>query len=251
MSGHSKWSQIKRQKGVTDAKKGAAFTKLGNTITVVVREGGKDPAMNFRLRLAIDKARAANMPKDNIDRAIKRGAGEMEGQKIEQVTYEGYGPGGAAIVVDALTDNRNRTSSELRAVFSKHGGSLAGTNSVLWMFQPRGYFEVPAADKRDVKSRGDHVALRETIELVAIDAGAEDIREDDDSLLIFTDPAKFQAVRQALETTGAAIQVAETRLVPSTTLAPKSATEETAIQNLLLALEELDDVTGVATNADV
>lgn len=238
MSGHSKWAQIKRQKGVADAKKGAAFTKLANNITIAAREGGgKDPAMNFRLRLAIEKAREANMPKDNVERAIKRGAGEATDRPIETVVYEGYGPGGAAIVIETLTDNRNRTIGELRSVFGAHGGNLATTNSVLWMFERRGFLEV-AAD-------ADHAA----VELAAIDAGATDFSDDSDSIAIYTSPDALQRVRDAITATSANILNAEITLVPTTMVSP-STTDKTKVQELLLALEDLSDVTNVSSNVD-
>ncbi|MFH0829481.1 MAG: YebC/PmpR family DNA-binding transcriptional regulator [Candidatus Kerfeldbacteria bacterium] len=237
MSGHSKWAQIKRQKGAADTKKGAAFTKLANAITIAAREGGKDPSMNFRLRLAIEKAREANMPKDNVDRAIKRGIGEANDRPIEAITYEGYGPGGIAVVVEALTDNRNRTTSELRSTFSKYGGTLANTNSVLWMFERRGFLEVPSNN-------------RDAIELSAIDAGALDFDEINGTLAIYTDPNTLMKVREAIAGIGASVATAEIVLVPTTTVIPNEQ-DRTKTQELLLALEELQDVTNVSSNAEL
>lgn len=237
MSGHSKWAQIKRQKGVTDSKRGAAFTKLANAITIATREGGKDPSMNFRLRLAVEKARAANMPKDNVERAIKRGVGEANDRPIETVTYEGYGPGGTAVVVETLTDSRNRTTGELRSAFGKHGGTLANTNSVLWLFERRGFLEVPSSN-------------REAIELTAIDAGALDIDEIDGTLAIYTDPNKLVAVRDAVAAAGASIATAEIVLVPTTTITPNEQ-DRAKTKELLLTLEELQDVINVSSNADL
>lgn len=237
MSGHSKWAQIKRQKGIADAKKGAAFTKLANNITLAAREGGKDPAMNFRLRLAIDKAHDANMPKENIERAIKRGAGEANDRPIETVVYEGYGPGGAAVVVETLTDNRNRTTGDLRTTFGKYSGNLANANSVLWMFRRHGFLEVTPGAHRDA------------VELAAIDAGATDLSEDGGTLAIYTEPDALQKIRETVAATGASVLNAEFTLVPTTTVAP-SDTDKAKVQELLLALEELQDVTNVSSNVE-
>lgn len=239
MSGHSKWSQIKRQKGIADVKKGVAFTKLANTIALIVREGGKDPSMNFRLRLAVEKAREANMPKDNIDRAIKRGAGELSDRPIETVTYEGYGPAGTAVVVETLTDNRNRTATDLRQLFGAHGGSLGNTNSVLWMFERRGFIEIEPGTERDA------------IELAAIDAGAIDTTDEGHTLAVYTKPADLQHVRDAIEKTGVTIISAELSLVPTTTVTPASDEERQRIQDFVLALEDDQDVTNVASNANL
>src|SRR6059058_3335389 len=180
MSGHSKWSQIKRQKGVADARRGQLFTKLGREITVAAREGGADPDANARLRLAVQKAREANMPMDTIERAIKRGAGGGEGAALDEVTYEGYGPGGAAILVEAMTDNRNRSVAEIRNAFTRGGGSLGESGCVAWLFDPRGVIAV------DVNGQDpDETAL------IAIDAGADDVRVEGSSLEVITAPADF------------------------------------------------------------
>lgn len=239
MSGHSKWAQIKRQKGVADNKRSAVFTKLANAITVTVRDGGKDPELNFRLRLAMEKARAANMPKDSIERAIKRGAGEPGERPLENVTYEGYGPDGVAVVAEALTDNRHRTSAELRRVFSEHGGSLGNANSVLWMFEPRGYLEiVPSGDKN-------------ALELTLIDAGAEDFQESDGIVSVYTPPSMLARVREATAAAGAEVKNAELTLIATSEVTPSNLESKEKIQRLLFALEELDDVTTVATNANL
>ncbi|MBI4089813.1 MAG: YebC/PmpR family DNA-binding transcriptional regulator [Candidatus Kerfeldbacteria bacterium] len=238
MSGHSKWAQIKRQKGAADIKRGAAFTKLANAITVAVREGGPDPASNFRLRLAIEKARAANMPKDNVERAIKRAAGEGGERPIETITYEGYGPHGLAVVVEAVTDNRNRTASQLRKIFTEHHGSLGNSNSVLWMFERRGLLEVPLGPNR------------EAVELAAIDAGASDIVAEDDSLIIYTPPTTLTSVREAVAAAGASILNAELALVPTTTVSPPP-NSQAQVKDFLLALQDLPDVNDVATNAAI
>lgn len=237
MSGHSKWAQIKRQKGIADVKKGAAFTRLANAITIAAREGGKDPSMNFRLRLAVEKAREANMPKDNVERAIKRGVGELADRTIETVTYEAYGPGGVAIVIETLTDSRNRTIGDLRQVFNRYGGTLASVNSVLFMFERRGFLEVNADTDKDA------------IELAAIDAGATDVSDDAGTIAIYTDPGALQKVRDAVATTGATIISAELTLVPTATIIPSPADKE-KVQELLLALEDLQDVTNVSSNAE-
>lgn len=238
MSGHSKWSQIKRQKGATDAKRGVVFTKLANAISAAVRESGKDPANNVRLRLMIEKARALNVPKENIERAIRRGAGEVEGQRIEDVTYEGYGPGGVAVVAEAATDNRNRTTAEVRRAFSEHGGNLGGTNSVLWMFDRRGILEVPSGGRA------------EPLELAAIDAGATDVEVAEGTVYVTVLPSDLGRVRSALEAAGFPVAGAELSLVPKTSLKPSTA-GQLRVRELLEALEDLEDVTNVATNAEL
>src|ERR671930_672135 len=201
MSGHSKWSQIKRQKGANDAKRGALFTKISREITVAARQGGTDPDANFRLRLAVDKARRPpiNMPADNIKRAIERAAGSGEGEQYEEIVYEGYGPGGVAVLVEAATDNRNRTAADVRSVFSKAGGQLAGSGAVAWQFEPRGLITV-ARDGVDA----DEVAL------MAIDAGAEDVDTSDDEVVeVYTTPAGLETVRRALDAAGVTVDSAE------------------------------------------
>lgn len=237
MSGHSKWAQIKRQKGAADVKRSAAFTKLANAITIAAREGGKDPAMNFRLRLAIEKARMANMPKDNIERAIKRGVGELGDRPLETVVYEGYGPDGVAIVAETLTDNRNRTSADLRRVFSAHRGNLAGSNSVLWLFERRGVLETSGGDKRDA------------VELAAIDAGAIDIQESNGTMIITASPKSLDQVREAVKKAGGDVVSAELALVATNTVVPSDDRVRESIEQLLLELDGLDDVTEVSTNA--
>ena len=198
MSGHSKWSQIKRQKGANDAKRGAAFTKVGREIAIAAREGGGDPEANYRLRLAVEKARAVNMPADTIRRAIERGTGGGDAEQYEEMVYEGYGPGGVAILIEAATDNRNRTAAELRSIFSKAGGQLAGAGSVAWQFEPRGV----VALRRDGHDP-DEVAL------TAIDAGAEDVDTDADPIEVLTDPGELEEVRRRLEQAGLAVVPAE------------------------------------------
>jgi YebC/PmpR family DNA-binding regulatory protein len=239
MAGHSKWAQIKRQKGVTDAKRGALFTKLTREIMNAAREGGGgDPALNFRLRLAVQRAKAANMPNDNIDRAIARATGAAGAESVDEITYEGYGPGGTAILVTAMTDNKNRTVAEVRHQFSRAGGSLGEAGSVAWQFDPRGVITVPV-DGTDP----DEAAL------VAIDAGADDVQVQDDSIEVQTEPANLEPVRQALETAGLNVENADFAMVPKATI---PLDEKTASQTLRLldALEELDDVVRVYSNAE-
>jgi len=238
MSGHSKWAQIKRQKGVADSRRGQLFTKLGREISVAARQGGPDPAANFRLRLTIQKARDNNMPADNIDRAIKRGAGGADAAALSEVTYEGYGPGGAAILVETLTDNRNRTVADVRATFARAGGSLGEAGCVSWLFESKGVVTVPVQDQG-----GDDLAL------LAIDAGAEDVKVEDDAVEVYTGPADLENVRRSLEEGGVTVASAEIAMVPKSTLALG---EKEALQTLRLLdrLEELDDVQRVYSNAD-
>jgi len=238
MSGHSKWSSIKRQKGVTDAKRGQLFTKLTREIIIAVREGGSNPDGNFRLRLAIQKARDNNMPLDNIERAIKRGSGELEGAVLVELTFEGYGPSGAAILVNALTDNRNRTLQEVRNIFSRGGGNLGESGCVAWLFESRGMITVKA-DKMDA----------EELALQAIDAGAEDVKVADDYVEIYTNPEELVSVRGALEQKEIALASTELAMLPKTVV---ELDEKAAGQMLRLLdkLEELDEVQHVATNAD-
>ena len=239
MSGHSKWSQIKRQKGANDAKRGAVFTKLGREITIAARAGGGDPDANYRLRLAIEKARAENMPADNIKRAVERATGGSAAEQYEEIVYEGYGPGGVAILVEAATDNRNRTAADVRAMFTKSGGQLAGSGAVAWQFEPRGVVAVARNG-----SDPDDIAL------TAIDAGAEDVDTDGDPIEVLTDPGRLEALRLALEGSGAAIESAEVTMQPKT---PIEVDAHVARQNLRLieALEDLDDVQRVTANFDL
>ncbi len=240
MSGHSKWSTIKRKKGTVDARRSQLFTKLTREIMVSARQGGADVEMNFRLRLAIQKARESNMPLDNIERAVQRGAGVGgDGQMIlEEVVYEGYGPGGAAIMLEAVTDNPTRTVSEVRNVFSRAGGNMGERGSVAWNFESKGVIVVETT-----------VEQADELTLLAIDSGAEDIELDDDTLEIRTLPASFEQVRTALEEAGATLARAEMAMMPKSTLAldTKAATQTL---RLLDRLEDLDDVQRVYTSAD-
>ena len=237
MSGHSKWSQIKRQKGVTDTRRGQLFTKLAREIIVAVRQGGSDPETNHRLRLAVQRARDNNMPVDNIERAIKRASGLSEGTALAEMTLEGYGPGGTAILLQALTDNRNRTLAEVRNTFVRGGGSLGESGCVSWLFEPKGVLIVDA-DKVDA----------EELALSAIDAGADDVKVEADSVEIYTKPEDLEAVRKALEQEFT-ISSAELSLIPKTAV---KLDDKAALQALKLLdkLEGLDDVQHVFTNAD-
>ncbi|MBM4419595.1 MAG: YebC/PmpR family DNA-binding transcriptional regulator [Chloroflexi bacterium] len=238
MSGHSKWAQIKRQKGANDARKGAVFTRLARELQVAAREGGTDPAGNARLRLAIQKARAENMPQENIRRSIERAAGPGA-EAIEEITYEGYGPGGTAILVQAITDNRNRTVSEIRAAFTRGGGGLGEAGCVAWNFESRGVISI---------SIGKRAA--EDIALVAIDAGAEDVNEDEFSVEVYTDPAALERVRDALVAADVPIESAETTILPKSTV---DLDDERSLQVIKLVerLENLDDVQHVFSNLEL
>ena len=239
MSGHSKWSSIKHKKGAKDAKRGKLFTKLARAITVAARDGGGDPDANPSLGLAIQKARDGSMPKDNIQRAIDRGTGEGDdAAAIEAVTYEGYGPGGAAILVETLTDNRNRTGSEVRHAFERHGGSLGEPNSVAWQFEKRGVILV------DGERYGEDELM------AAIDAGAEDVAEDGDVLKVITQAGELAAVRSAIERSGVEIESAELSMEPANTVEVGEG-EAPALLRLMDSLEEHDDVDSVHANFDV
>jgi YebC/PmpR family DNA-binding regulatory protein len=237
MSGHSKWSTIKRQKGVTDAKRGAMFTKVAREVAVAARTGGGDPDANYRLRLAIEKARALNMPAENIKRAIDKATGGADTEQYEEITYEGYGPGGVAILVEAATDNRNRTAAEVRSMFAKSGGQLAGSGAVAWQFEPRGLITVSTGDP-------DEVAL------AAIDAGAEDVDTAAEPLEIYTAPADLQRVRQTLEDGGVAVESAESAMIAKQTVELDSSRARQALR-LVELLEDLEDVQRVTANFEI
>lgn len=235
MSGHSKWSTIKRQKGAKDAARGAVFTKLGNNIAIAAR-GGADPDMNFALRLAIDKARAANMPNANIQRSIDRGSGKLGGAAIEEVTYEGYGPGGSAVIVECATDNKNRTYPEVRLAFSKNGGNMAEAGAVAFQFSRKGLLRV------DFTGDADEAML------AVIDAGAEDAEQDGGELVVYTDPKQLAAVRDQLAKDGFSVKEAELTYVPQNTVEITDAETARKVTNLMNALDDLDDVTNVHAN---
>jgi YebC/PmpR family DNA-binding regulatory protein len=240
MSGHSKWSTIKRQKGANDAKRGALFTKVAREISVAARAGGGDPDANYRLRLAIEKARSVNMPADNIKRTIDKATGGGEGEQFEEIVYEGYGPGGVAVLVEAATDNRNRTAAEVRSIFTKTGGQLAGSGAVAWQFEPRGLIAV----NRNGSVDPDEVGL------AAIDAGAEDVETDDDSIEIYTSPGDLEAVRMALEGAGVPVESAESTMIAKQTVELDSNKARQALR-LVELLEDLEDVQRVTANFDI
>ena len=239
MSGHSKWSQIKRKKGVADVKRGAVFTRLGREISLAAREGGGDQTANFTLRLAVEKARGQNMPKENIERAIKRGTGELnEGGQLEDAIYEGYGPGGTALLVQVLTDNRNRTASEVRHMFTRGGGNLAASNAVAWMFEKKGIIAI-----ENVKNADD-------LALELIDAGADDVKVDGSLVEAYCAPEQLRAFRDALEKKKIPITSAELAWISKN---PAEVTDEQAVSTLKLmeSLEEHDDVQKVYTNVEI
>jgi YebC/PmpR family DNA-binding regulatory protein len=240
MSGHSKWSTIKRQKGVTDAKRGALFTKVAREISVAARQGGGDPDANYRLRLAVEKARSVNMPSDNIKRTIDKATGGGDAEQFEEIVYEGYGPGGVALLVEAATDNRNRTAAEVRSIFTKTGGQLAGSGAVAWQFEPRGLI---AVTRNGVDP--DEVAL------AAIDAGADDVDTDDpDTIEIYTSPTDLERVRLALDAAGIPVDSAENTMIAKQTVELDSTKARQALR-LVEMLEDLEDVQRVTANFDI
>lgn len=236
MSGHSKWETIKRAKGANDAKRGALFTKLGNNIAIAAR-GGADPDMNFGLRLAIDKAKASNMPMANIQRSIDRGSGKLGGDQVQEVMYEGYGPGGAAILVECATDNINRTYPEVRLAFSKHGGNIAEKGAVAFQFDRKGVIRV--------KGSGEELLLQ------VLDAGAEDAAEEGEETTVYTDPKELAKVRSSLSEAGLELVEAELTYVPNNTVTIDDDTTAGKLMRLMEALEDLDDVSSTHTNFDI
>jgi YebC/PmpR family DNA-binding regulatory protein len=240
MSGHSKWSTIKRQKGANDAKRGALFTKVAREIAVAARLGGGDADANYRLRLAVEKARSVNMPADNIKRTIDKATGGGDGDQYEEIVYEGYGPGGVAVLVEAQTDNRNRTAADVRAMFTKSGGQLAGSGAVAWQFEPRGLITV-------VRNGIDP----DEVTLAAIDAGAEDVdTEDDEAIEIYTSPGDLESVRSALEGAGVSVDSAESTMIAKQTVELDVNKARQALR-LVESLEDLDDVSRVTANFDI
>ena len=239
MAGHSKWKQIKRKKAVTDAKRGAAFTKLIREITIAAKQGGGDPNGNPRLRTAIDAAKAENMPSDNIDRAIKKGTGELEGVTYEEVLYEGYGPGGAAILIETTTDNVNRTVAEIRHAFQRAGGNLGSANSVSWMFDRKAQITVDAAKATEDASLE-----------AALDAGAEDMTREGDQFIVTAPVNRLHAVADQLRAKKLPVQSAEIALIPKSTVKVEGA-DAKRLLNLLEALEVMDDVAKVHSNFDI
>ncbi len=237
MAGHSKWAQIKRQKAVADAKRGNLFTKLANAITVAAKQGGGDPDLNFKLRLAIERAKQANMPKDNIQRAIKRGTGEIGGGDLEEIVYEGFGPDKIGVILEVVTNNKNRIVSELKHVFSKFGGNLASSGSVAWMFDKKGVFEIELEKP-----------LSEEDELNFIEAGADDWEVDDRILVIYTPPTELQTVSQKLSELGFNVKSAELAYLPKETKTP---TDPDKWQKFINTLEENDDINNIYSNASI
>ena len=241
MSGHSKWSSIKHKKGAADAKRGKLFSKLTRAIIVAAREGGPDPAANLALQNAIEKARSYSMPKDNIERAIARGSGAgADTETFEHIVYEGYGPNGVAIIAEALTDNRNRTASDVRHVFTKNDGNLGTTGAVAWLFERRGIVMVDA-DRAD----------EDTVTLAAAEGGAEDVTQDGSSFEVTTSPEALSSVREALEQAGIEVESAETTMVPKTTIELDDEAAARKTLRLIDELEELDDVSEVYANFDI
>ena len=241
MSGHSKWSTIKHKKGAADARRGKLFSKLSRAIMVAAKEGGSDAGSNLALQNAIEKARSYSMPKDNIERAIAKGAGEgTDGSTFETVVYEGYGPEGVAVIVEALTDNRNRTASEVRHLFTKHGGNLGATGAVAWQFERRGIVLVPA-DAVD----------EEELFLAVADAGADDVEQDGSVFQVSSTPEQLQSVRQAIETAGFTVESAELSMVPKVTVAIEDDSTAKKVVRLVEALEDNDDVQDVYANFDI
>lgn len=236
MSGHSKWHSIKHKKGAADAKRGKVFTKMAAEIAVAA-QGGADPAMNFKLRLAIQKAKAANVPAVNIERAIAKGSGQGEGARLEELTYEGYGPAGVAIMVKALTDNRNRTGAEVKSTFTKHGGNLGSQGSVAYLFEQKGVIICKEGLDKDELS------------LLAIEAGADDIDDSADQLAVYTSPNNLETVRDAIGQDQ--VESAEIKQEPSQTTMVDDASKAKTILNLMEALDELDDVVEVTSNFDI
>jgi YebC/PmpR family DNA-binding regulatory protein len=242
VSGHSKWSTIKHKKAATDAKKSKAFTQVANLIAIAARQGGGDPKMNFALRLAIDKGKAINMPTANIERAIKRGTGEGGGARIEEVLYEGYGPSGIAVLVEAATDNKNRTVADIRAAFNKYGGSLGGAGSVAYLFDHKG--------KLDIELKKQSLG-KEDVELIILDSGADDFEENEETIAVFTKANELSRVKDFLENMDIKEIAGELIYDPQKTVAVKDKDKAKSIIKLMDALEESDDVMAVHSNFDI
>ena len=239
MSGHSHWATIKHKKGAIDAKRGKLWSKLSRAIIIAARHGGGDPTMNLKLRYAIDKARAVSMPKDNIERAIKRGTGEIEGQTFEEITYEGFGPGGVAIMIDVLTDNRNRTAGEIRKLFEKGGGHLGSAGNVAYLFERKGVFSVPVKDTDE-----------DTLMAIVLDAGADDLKREGEHFEITCDPGTFNQVKAALEQNHLPLDNAEITQMPKVTVEKDLETSKKIIR-LLEALDDHDDAQNVYSNLNM
>lgn len=240
MSGHSKWANIKRRKGAQDAERAKAFTKISREIIVAVQQGGPDPDGNFRLKLMIQKAKAANMPNDNINRCIQKAAGNTEGSKMDEIIYEGYGPAGTAILLEIMTDNRNRTASEIRYLFSRNGGNLGETGCVAWMFDRIGRIVIPMEGKDE-----------DEVMMTALDAGAEDVSFEDDNCEVTTLPENLEEVRKALEAAGLDMTEVEVTRVPQNTVAVEDVEQARQVLKLYDALDEYDDVQNAYSNFEI
>lgn len=240
MAGHSKWSNIKHRKGAQDAKRGKLFTKLGKELTIAAKEAGGDPNFNPRLRLAIDKAKAANMPKDNLERAIKKGTGELEGVDYMEIRYEGYGPEGTAFIVEVVTDNKNRSASEVRTAFSRKNGNLGTDGAVSWMFQRKGEIVV-AAEEVDA----------DELMMAALEAGAEDVKDEDGEFTVLTDPADCNTVSEELKKAGYNVTEAEVAMIPDNKVQITDLDTAKKVMALYEALDDLDDVNDVYSNFDI
>jgi len=240
LAGHSKWANIKHRKAAQDAKKGNLFQKLVKAIIVAAKEGGGDPDINFKLKTAIDRAKAASVPQENITRGIKRGTGELEGVSYEEITYEGYGNGGIAVLIEALTDNRNRTASELRSLLSKNGGSLGESGCVAWMFSRKGTVEVKGSSLDE-----------EELMLTAIEAGADDIEKNSEGFTVYCDPANLTSVKEALEGSGYMLEKAELDMLPQNMIQVENKDKAEKILKLMDQLEEHDDIQNVYSNFDI
>lgn len=242
MSGHSKWATTKHKKAAVDAKKGKAFTQVSNMITVAAKQGGGDPKINFALRLAIEKAKAVNMPTANVDRAIKRGTGEGGGARIEEFTYEGYGPSGIAVLVETASDNKNRTVGDVRAAFTKYGGSLATAGAVAYLFDHKGQIVLSISDQK---------APKDELEMMVIDSGADDFEEDEENITVYSKPNELAKVKETLEGAGAIITDASFVYIAKTEIKVKDPEKARSILKLMDALESLDDVVAVHANFDI
>lgn len=240
MSGHSKWANIKHRKAAQDAKRGNLFQKLVRAVIIAAKEGGGDPSMNMRLKAAIDRAKAASVPNDNIIRGIKRGTGEIEGAQYEEITYEAYGPNGVAILIEVLTDNRNRTASEIRTLLTRNGGSLGEAGSVAWMFERKGTVEVSGKDLDE-----------ETLMTTALEAGAEDLEQQEEGFAVYTDPSILTEVKEALQNAGYSVVSAESEMVPKNTVLVDAPDKARKILRLMDFLEEQDDTQNVYGNFDI
>lgn len=241
MSGHSKWAQIKRQKGAADQKRGSLFTKLGHAISIAAREGGEDPESNFKLRLAMDRAKSFNMPKENMDRAIKRGTGEIAGVEISEVTYEAFGPGGVGLIIEIVTDNKNRALADVKNILSKHGGRLGTAGTVNWMFEKKGVVIIP---KKNIQNPDE-------LELTLIDAGAEDIQENEDALTITTTLENVEKVKEVAEKNQLPVEYAGVDLVPKNKQAINEPGGLEKVKKLVTALEDSEEVNDVYTTHEL